>query len=185
MPLPISPYAVAKLASEGYCRSFHAVYGLQTVALRYFNVFGPHQDPLSQYAAVIPKFLSAAAEGQRPTIFGDGTQTRDFTFVADVVQANRLAMEAPGVPGRVFNIACGRQVSLNEVVSTIEELLGQPMRPLYAEPRVGDVQHSMADITQAREQLGFEPSVDFREGMLMTVNAFSPTASHGTLQRSA
>jgi nucleoside-diphosphate-sugar epimerase len=175
-PLPISPYAVAKLAGEGYCRSFHTVYGLETVALRYFNVFGPRQDPLSQYAAVIPKFLSAALEGKSPTIFGDGTQTRDFTYVSNVVDANLSAMAAPGVAGQALNVACGGRISLNEVVAAIGELTGRNVKPRYVEPRAGDVPHSMADIERARELLGFEPMVSFRDGLANTIEQFAHPA---------
>jgi nucleoside-diphosphate-sugar epimerase len=175
-PLPISPYAVAKLAGEGYCRSFHAVYGLETVALRYFNVFGPRQDPLSQYAAVIPNFLTAALEEKRPTIFGDGTQTRDFTYISNVVDANLLAMAAPDVAGQALNVACGGRVSLNEVVAAIEELTGRSVKPQYVAPRTGDVPHSMADIQRARELLGFEPMVNFRDGLARTIEQFAHPA---------
>jgi nucleoside-diphosphate-sugar epimerase len=172
-PLPISPYAVAKLAGEGYCRSFHAVYGLETVALRYFNVFGPRQDPLSQYAAVIPNFLTAALEEKSPTIFGDGTQTRDFTYISNVVDANLLAMAAPGVAGQALNVACGGRISLNEVVAAIEELTGRSVKPQHVAPRAGDVPHSMADIQRARELLGFEPMVNFRDGLARTIEQFA------------
>jgi UDP-glucose 4-epimerase len=171
-PLPISPYAVAKLAGEGYCRSFHAVYGLETVALRYFNVFGPRQDPLSQYAAVIPNFLMAALRGERPTIHGDGTQTRDFTYVSNVIDANRLAMTAPDVAGQLLNVAYGGRISLNEVVATICELTGREVEPRYDPPRVGDVPHSMANIDRARDLLGFEPAVNFRDGLARTIEYF-------------
>jgi nucleoside-diphosphate-sugar epimerase len=176
MPLPVSPYAVAKLAGEGYCRSFHAVYGIETVALRYFNVFGPRQDPLSQYAAVIPNFLTAILAGRRPVIFGDGTQTRDFTYISNVVDANLAAMAASNVAGQVLNVACGGRISLNEVVTTITELTGSNVEPLYAPPRVGDVPHSMADISRAREALGFEPAVGFRQGLASTVEYFESLA---------
>ena len=177
MPLPISPYAVAKLASEGYCRSFHAVYGLETVALRYFNVFGPRQDPHSQYAAVIPNFLTAALAGERPRIFGDGSQTRDFTFISNVVDANLLAMNAPDVAGRAINVACGARISLNEVISDLAELSGRDIDPVYLPPRAGDVPHSMADITLAREVLGFDPDVSFREGLAQTKDDFERSSA--------
>jgi nucleoside-diphosphate-sugar epimerase len=180
MPLPISPYAVAKLAGEGFCRSFHAVYGLETVALRYFNVFGPRQDPLSQYAAVIPNFLTAVLEGQRPNVFGDGTQTRDFTYISNVVDANRLAMDAPGIAGQAINVACGSRISLNEVLGAISELTGREMEPVYLPPRTGDVPHSMANIGLAREVLGFEPTVNFREGLARTIDEFTGVAEDAT-----
>jgi nucleoside-diphosphate-sugar epimerase len=171
-PLPISPYAVAKLASEGYCRSFHAVYGLETVALRYFNVFGPRQDPLSQYAAVVPKFIIAALSGERPTIFGDGEQSRDFTYVSNIVHANRLAMKADGVAGRIFNIACGVRITLNEVINTLGELTDQQIEPIHEPPRVGDIEHSLAEVTLARQDLGFEPTVGLREGLVKTIEYY-------------
>ena len=180
-PLPISPYAVGKLAGEGYCRSFHNVYGLETVALRYFNVFGPRQDPLSQYAAVIPRFLTAVLQGRQPVIFGDGTQTRDFTYVSNVIDANRLAMTASGVVGELLNVACGARVSLNEVVATLAELTGRTVEPRHDPPRVGDVPHSMASIDKARNLLGFEPGVDFREGLARTIDAFTPPSHAGRI----
>jgi nucleoside-diphosphate-sugar epimerase len=175
-PLPISPYAVAKLAGEGYCRSFHAVYGLETVALRYFNVFGPGQDPLSQYAAVIPNFLTAVLEGSSPTIFGDGTQTRDFTYISNVIDANLLAMTAPNVAGQTLNVACGGRISLNEVVAAIAELTDRDVEPRYDPPRVGDVPHSMASIDRARDLLGFEPRAGFKEGLASTIEYFERAA---------
>jgi UDP-glucose 4-epimerase len=167
--LPISPYATAKLAGEGYARSFHQVYGLETVVLRYFNVFGPRQDPTSQYSAVIPKFTSALLRGERPTIFGDGQQSRDFTPVANVVQANLRAMEAEGCAGRVYNIACGAQVSVQQLVDEIALLLGREADPVHAPARPGDVKFSRADITRARSELGYEPDVDLQSGLAITV----------------
>jgi UDP-N-acetylglucosamine/UDP-N-acetyl-alpha-D-glucosaminouronate 4-epimerase len=169
-PLPVSPYAVAKLACEGYCRSFGEVYGLETVALRYFNVFGPRQDPRSQYAAVVPNFITSLLTGQRPTIFGDGHQSRDFTYVENVVQANLLAMQADIAPGRVYNVACGERVTLNQLVAVLRELLGTGLEPVYAAPRAGDVRHSLADLTASRRDLGYEPSVDLREGLRRSVD---------------
>ena len=148
--LPISPYATAKLAGEGYARSFHEVYGLETVALRYFNVFGPRQDPTSQYAAVIPNFIAALLAGEPPVIFGDGEQSRDFTYVTNVVQANLLAMEVPEVAGEVYNVACGERVTLNRLVGELGDLLGSDVKPVYAAPRAGDIRHSLADLSRAR-----------------------------------
>jgi nucleoside-diphosphate-sugar epimerase len=168
--VPISPYATAKLAGEGYARSFHGVYELETVCLRYFNVFGPRQDPTSQYAAVIPNFVSALLTGRPPVIFGDGEQSRDFTYVANVVAANLLAMEAPDVAGGVFNVACGERVTLNRLVAELQDLLGSEMQPVYAAPRPGDIRHSMADLTLARSQLGYEPIVRLREGLERTID---------------
>jgi nucleoside-diphosphate-sugar epimerase len=172
--LPISPYAVAKLASEGYCRSFTEVYGLETVALRYFNVFGARQDPLSQYAAVIPNFITAALRGESPTIFGDGEQSRDFTYVDNVVEGNVLAMSASSVvAGRAYNVACGDRITLNELVATIGRVLGRTIEPRYEAPRPGDVRHSMADTTRAREDFGFEPIVGFDDGLARTVRFYT------------
>lgn len=167
--LPISPYAVAKLAGEGYCRAFGEVYGLETVAIRYFNVFGPRQDPRSQYAAVVPNFIAALLRGEQPTIYGDGEQSRDFTYVENVVDANVLAADAAGVAGRVYNVACGERVTLNALFSELAGLLGSDLEPVYAPPRMGDVRHSLADISAARRDLAYEPTVSLREGLGRTV----------------
>jgi UDP-glucose 4-epimerase len=164
-PAPLSPYAVSKLAGEYYCQVFYQVYGLETVALRYFNVFGPRQDPTSQYAAVIPKFVTAMLRSEQPTIYGDGEQSRDFSYVTNVVQANLLAATAPGVGGQVFNIACGRRYNLLELVDTINRILGTDITPVHTAPRVGDVRHSLADIARAREMLGYQVEVEFEEGL--------------------
>ncbi len=164
-PAPLSPYAVSKLAGEHYCQVFYQVYGLETVALRYFNVFGPRQDPTSEYAAVIPKFVTAMLKGEQPVIYGDGEQSRDFSYVTNVVQANLLAATAPGVGGQVFNIACGHRYNLLELVTTINRILGRDITPLYTAPRVGDVRHSLADIARAREMLGYQVEVEFEEGL--------------------
>ncbi len=176
-PMPISPYAVGKLAGEGYCRSFGEVYGLETVALRYFNIFGPRQDPRSQYSAVVPKFIEAFLNGQRPVIYGDGEQSRDFTSVENVVDANVRALEADGVTGRVYNIACGEQVTLNDLVAELRELTGSTAEPEYAPARPGDVLHSLADITLAREELGYVPSVRLSEGLGRAVEHFRAEAA--------
>ena len=170
--VPISPYATAKLAGEGYARSFFGVYGLETVALRYFNVFGPRQDPTSQYAAVIPNFITALMAGQRPVIFGDGEQSRDFTYVANIVEANMLAMNAPGIAGKVYNIACGERVTLNHLVRELCDLIGSDVETAYAAPRAGDIRHSLADLSLARSELGYEPTVLLREGLERTIDHF-------------
>ena len=170
--LPISPYAVAKLACEGYCRSFGEVYGLETVSLRYFNVFGPRQDPRSQYAAVIPNFITALQAGEPPTIFGDGEQSRDFTFVDNVVEANVLAMGAQDVAGRVYNVACGERISLNQLYDELRGLIGRDVQPIHADPRPGDVRHSLADVDRARRDLGYEPRVGLREGLSRSIEYF-------------
>jgi len=173
-PQPISPYAVAKLAGEGFCRSFHEVFGLETVALRYFNVFGPHQDPLSQYAAVVPNFITAMLDGDRPVVFGDGEQSRDFTFVGNVVDGNMLAMTAEGVAGRVYNMAAGDRTTLNELLAHIGGLVGKEPDPRYDESRLGDVKHSQADISAARRDLGYEPTTPVEEGLRLTLDWFRP-----------
>jgi UDP-glucose 4-epimerase len=167
--LPISPYATAKLASENYARSFHSVYGLETVALRYFNVFGPRQDPTSQYAAVVPRFIAALLGGGQPVIFGDGSQSRDFTPVANVVDANLLAMDAPAAAGRAYNIACGDMISVNRLAEEIGGLLGCEVNPVYVAPRAGEVAHSLADLSRAKEELGYEPRVGLQEGLQRTI----------------
>jgi len=163
--LPLSPYAAAKLAGEHYCAAFTQVYGLETVRLRYFNVFGPRQSPDSGYAAVIPLFLQAMLEGRSPHVHGDGQQSRDFTFVEDAVQANLLAAEVPGVSGKVYNIACGRRTSLLELIALINRLLGTDILPSYRDPRPGDVRHSQADITRAQAELGYQPRIDIEAGL--------------------
>jgi nucleoside-diphosphate-sugar epimerase len=182
--VPISPYATAKLAGELYARSFYGVYGLDTVALRYFNVFGPRQDPASQYSAVIPKFIRALLVGQPPVIFGDGEQSRDFTYVANVVHANVLAMDAIDVGGKVYNVACGERVTVNRLVSEVRDLIGSDVEPVYAAPRAGEVEHSQADLSLARRELGYEPSVLLREGLERTIQHFreeEPSAYDGRL----
>lgn len=169
LPDPISPYGAAKLAGEYYCRAFYATYGLPTVVIRYFNVFGPRQDPNSPYSAVIPLFITAILKGRRPVIFGDGLQSRDFTYVANVVEANLLAAEKPHVEGRVFNAANGRSITLLELVAALNQVLGTQVEPEFAPPRPGDIRESMADITLARRLLGYEPKVDFLEGLRRSV----------------
>jgi UDP-glucose 4-epimerase len=166
---PISPYGVSKLAGEAYCQAFHASYGMPTVALRYFNVFGPRQDPRSHYAAVVPLFTTALLTGQPPTIFGDGLQSRDFSYVSNVVDANILACQARGVVGQVFNIACNRQHSLLDLLSTLKGLVGADIAPIFAPARAGDIKHSLADTAKARLMLGYEPAVGFHEGLVRTV----------------
>jgi UDP-glucose 4-epimerase len=163
--LPISPYAASKFADEGYAAAFSHVFGLETVCLRYFNVFGPRQDPASQYAAVIPLFITAMLEGKQPTIFGDGEQSRDFTYVANVVSANLKAATASGGSGGAFNVACGERVTLNELVTHINDIMGTSIEPVHLEDRPGDVKHSLADITAARDAFGYEPVVGFRAGL--------------------
>jgi UDP-glucose 4-epimerase len=168
---PLSPYALSKYAGERYCQHYHSIYGLETVCLRYFNVFGPNQNPNSQYSAVIPKFISAIINGQPPTIHGDGKQNRDFTYVANNVHANIKACFQPGIAGQAFNIACGKRYTLVELVKTINAILGAQVKPLFSDTRVGDVKHSLADISKARKFLGYEVIVDFVEGIEKTVDS--------------
>ncbi len=170
-PNPISPYAVSKLAGELYMTSFYRVYGLPTVSLRYFNVFGPRQDANSQYSAVLAKFITGMLLGDKPTIHGDGEQSRDFTYIDNVVAANFLAVTRPEsqVAGQTFNIATGHRFTLNETFAILKELTGYSGEAAYAPPRVGDVKHSLADVSRAEAQLGYRPQVDFREGLRRTV----------------
>lgn len=172
--VPISPYAISKLAAEHYARSFHSVFGLDTVALRYFNVFGPRQDPASQYSAVIPRFIDTALAGRSPVIFGDGEQSRDFTYVDNVVRANLLAIDAPGVAGGVYNVACGERVTVNRLVGELGDLLGFDVKPVYAAPRPGEVRHSTADLQRIRRELGYEPMVPLRAGLELTLRHAAP-----------
>jgi nucleoside-diphosphate-sugar epimerase len=171
---PLAPYAVSKLAAEQYCRVAHLVYGLETVCLRYFNVFGRRQDPFSQYSAVIPKFITAMRAGVAPTIYGDGTQSRDFTHIDDVVAANILALDAVPAAGRIYNIACGRQVSLNELVAKLNEILGTQLDAEYLDPRPGDVMHSLADVGRAERELGFKAAVELAQGLRRAIEAYEP-----------
>ncbi|HEX5582604.1 SDR family oxidoreductase [Gaiella sp.] len=170
-PNPISPYAVAKLAAERFCVTFTRVYDIETVALRYFNVFGPRQDPTSQYAAVVPRFIRAIADGQPATIHGDGEQSRDFTYVENVVQANLLAAESAGGVGRVLNIATGEAQTVDGLADTIGRLVGRPVAKSYGPAQPGDVRQSWADVSAAREAIGYEPAVGFEEGLRRTIEA--------------
>lgn len=169
-PDPLSPYAVGKLVGEYYCSVFSKVFGLETVALRYFNVFGPQQDPASQYAAAIPAFVTAILKNQPPTIYGDGEQSRDFTYIDNIVHANLLAARAKKTAGQVINVACGEAVTVNAIIGQINQLLGKDVKPIYAPTRAGDVKHSLADITAARELIGFEPVILFQEGLEKSID---------------
>ena len=171
-PDPISPYAVAKLASEHYMASFYRCYGLETVSLRYFNIFGPRQDPSSPYSCVLAKFITQMLNSRQPTMFGDGEQSRDFTYIDNAVEANLLACKAPAgqVAGKVFNVATGRRVTLNETFKLLQELTSFSGSALYAEERGGDIKHSLADISLAEKHLGYKPKVDFEEGLRRTVD---------------
>jgi UDP-N-acetylglucosamine/UDP-N-acetyl-alpha-D-glucosaminouronate 4-epimerase len=179
LPNPISPYAVAKLAGEHYLAAFTRVYGLETVTLRYFNVFGPFQDPTSHYSGVLAIFCRKLLAGEQPTIYGDGEQSRDFTFIENVVAANLLAASAPAdkVSGKMMNVATGAAVTLNQAFEILSELTGYKGKPNYAEPRSGDIRHSLADIGRARELLGYVPLVDFREGIRRTAEWYKTTPS--------
>ena len=173
MPVnPLSPYALTKYAQERYCQIFSQIYGLETVALRYFNVFGPNQDPTSQYSAVIPKFIKLIMADKEPVIYGDGSQSRDFTFVENNVWANIQACTAPKAAGEVINIACGERYTLIDLVNMINEILGKKIEPKFEKDRAGDVKHSLAGIDKAKEVLGYEVKVDFREGLRRTVEYF-------------
>lgn len=169
---PLSPYAVAKLSGENYCRAFHRVYGLETVALRYFNIFGPRQDPKSLYSAVIPRFITAILEDREISIYGDGEHSRDFTYVDNAVDANLLAMTAPDVGGVMCNVACGERFSLNDLVARLGVIIGKTPDVSYEARRAGDVQHSLADISRARQVLGYDPQISFEQGLEQTVAYF-------------
>jgi len=177
LPSPLSPYAAAKFASESYCHAFTATYGLETVVIRYFNVFGPRQDPNGEYSAVIPIFVTAMLAGKQPTIYGDGKQSRDFTYIDNVVAGNLAAAEAPDAPGKVFNVACGSQFTLLDLVAAINQVLGTDIEPVFEEARKGDVRESLADITAAREVLGYEPAIEFSEGLLRSIEYYRSLAS--------
>jgi nucleoside-diphosphate-sugar epimerase len=171
LPDPLSPYAVAKLVGEYYCQVFTRVYGLETVSLRYFNVFGPRQDPSSQYSGVVSRFISSLLGDEQPVIFGDGEQSRDFTYVDNVVAANLSAANAAGASGKVINVANGERITLNELLAELKDLTGkQNVTAEYREPRIGDVRHSLADNSMARELLGYESKVDLREGLKRTID---------------
>jgi UDP-glucose 4-epimerase len=171
-PAPISPYGASKLAGEQYCQVYARAYGLETVCLRYFNVFGPRQDPKSEYAAVIPKFITTALAGESPRIFGDGTQSRDFCYIDNVIEANFKAASADGarVSGSVFNVACGTAADLNQVVALIGDILGRKIEPRHEAERAGDIKHSYADISAARRDLAYTAGVPFAEGLRRTID---------------
>jgi UDP-glucose 4-epimerase len=176
LPSPISPYGAAKLAAEYYCRAFAASFPLETVSIRYFNVFGPRQDPGSPYSAVIPLFITAILSGGQPVIYGDGLQSRDFTFVGNVVEGNLLAADAPGVSGRAFNVAMGGSIDLLCLLASLNRLLGTDVQPIHADPRPGDIRESMADITMARRDLGYEPRIGFEEGLERSIEYYRTVA---------
>lgn len=177
MPLqPLSPYAAQKAASEQYCHIWHRLHGLETVCLRYFNVFGPMQDPQSEYAAVIPKFITTVLDGGTPTVFGDGEQSRDFIFVDNVVEANLLAAIRPEAAGKVFNVGAGVGITLNQLIAELGRVTARDIQPVYAAPRPGDIYESVADISRLRDQLGYQPAVTFLAGLERTIAAFGDHA---------
>jgi UDP-N-acetylglucosamine/UDP-N-acetyl-alpha-D-glucosaminouronate 4-epimerase len=176
LPAPLSPYGAAKLAAEFYCQAFTHTHGFETVTIRYFNVFGPRQDPNSQYSAVIPLFITAMLAGRQPTVYGDGGQSRDFTYVANVVHGNLLAADAPHVAGKVLNVANGRNTTLLELLAALNSFLGTKIEPIFAPARVGDVRESLADISRARQLLGYEPKVDFEAGLRRSIDYYRTIA---------
>ncbi|MEM6329806.1 MAG: NAD-dependent epimerase/dehydratase family protein [Planctomycetota bacterium] len=178
-PQPLSPYAASKVASELYCQAFTRAFDIEAVALRYFNVYGPRQDPASEYSAVIPIFVTKMIAGQRPTVFGDGLQSRDFVFVEDVVRANLLAAEAPAAAGQVINVASGRHTTLLDLIAAINGALGAAVEPLFDPPRAGDIRESLADITKARTLLGYEPQTDLAEGLRRSIAYYTAVAGGG------
>lgn len=169
LPAPLSPYGVSKLAAEQYCMAFYTVYGFEVVALRYFNVFGPRQDPSSEYSAVIPKFITALLGNEAPMIYGDGEQTRDFTHVGNIVAANLHALSHPSAAGQIFNIAMGQTNSLNELAAAVSDLTGVAKAPIFTEERPGDIRHSHADVSKATRVIGFHPKISFMEGLQQSV----------------
>lgn len=172
IPSPVSPYAASKIAGEYYCKIFSKIYNLETVSLRYFNVFGPKQDPASEYAAVIPRFILSALQDKELEIHGDGLQSRDFTYVDNVVEANILAATTPGISGEVFNIACGNSYSIIDIKNTIEKILNKNLRYYHTPPRKGDVRKTHADITKSKKMLGLKQKIDFKEGLERTIEFF-------------
>lgn len=172
LPNPLSPYAVSKLAGEKYCAVFSQIYGLETIALRYFNVFGPNQDPYSQYSAVIPKFIKAVMKNMRPEIFGDGEQSRDFTYVENVIDANILAATSDCDSGITMNCACHGKITLNNLVKYINENLGKNIQPVYHNARAGDIKHSYADIELAKSKINYTPKIDFQKGLKLTIKSY-------------
>ena len=170
---PLSPYAVSKLAGEEYCKVYHRLYGLETVALRYFNIFGPRQDPDSQYSAVIPRFIKAVLMGQQPVIYGDGEQSRDFTYIGNAVSANLIACTDVNAVGKAYNIACGQRFTLNQTLAYVQDILGKRVTTKFVDPRPGDIRHSLADIEAAKRDLGYTVDFDFKTGLRETVAWFS------------
>lgn len=179
-PDPLSPYAITKLTAEHYCKVYYRLFGLETVALRYFNIFGPRQDPGSQYSAVIPKFIRAILAGQKPIVYGDGEQSRDFTYIANAVLANLKACTAPAAPGNSYNIACGERFTLNQLLDLLAEISGKKVTAQFVDPRPGDIRHSLADIEAAKRDLGYSVEFDFKSGLKETFAWFSRIFSEST-----
>lgn len=179
-PSPLSPYAVTKLTGEEYCKVYYKLYGFETVSLRYFNIFGPRQDPNSQYSAVIPLFIKAILKGEQPVIFGDGEQSRDFTYIGNAVAANLKACLAPNAPGKGFNVACGDRYTLNQTLTMLNEIIGAKITARYMEPRPGDIKHSLADIEAAKRDLGYSVDFDYRTGLKKTVTWFTKVFAANT-----
>ncbi len=179
-PDPLSPYAITKLAGEQYCKVYYRLYGLETVALRYFNIFGPRQDPGSQYSAVIPKFIRAILDGKKPVVYGDGEQSRDFTYIANAVSANLKACTAPAAPGNSYNIACGQRFTLNQLLDLLAEISGKKVTAQFVDPRPGDIKHSLADIEAAKRDLGYAVEFDFKSGLKETFAWFTKIFSEST-----
>jgi nucleoside-diphosphate-sugar epimerase len=171
-PNPLSPYGISKLVGEMYCKVFFDVYGLETVSLRYFNIFGPYQDPASQYAAVVPIFITKLLKGESPVVYGDGEQSRDFTYIDNAVEANLLATTSQKAPGRVINVACGSRFTLNDLLGRLKDLIGTATPATYANPRAGDILHSQGDVSLARDLLGYDPKITFEQGLSKTVEWF-------------
>src|SRR5262249_675576 len=184
-PEPVSPYGVTKYVSELYAQTFGRCYGLDNVSLRYFNIFGPRQDPSSPYSGVLAKFCTAFLEDKPPVVFGDGEQTRDFTFVDNAVHANLLACEAPHVAGKVFNVGCGDRISLNQVLATLRQICGKALEAKYDPPREGDIRDSQADISQARKFLGYEPQVGFEQGLQITFDWYRDSQAKAAAKEAA
>lgn len=179
-PAPLSPYAITKLAGEQYCRVYYRLFGLETVALRYFNIFGPRQDPGSQYSAVIPKFIRAILEGKKPVVYGDGEQSRDFTYIANAVSANLKSCTAPAAPGNSYNIACGERFTLNQLLDILADISGKKVTAQFVDPRPGDIKHSLADIEAAKKDLGYTVDFDFKSGLKETFAWFAKVFSEST-----
>ena len=169
-PMPLSPYAVGKLVGEYYCSVFSSVFGLETISLRYFNVFGPHQDPTSQYAAAIPAFVTSILKDQPPTIYGDGEQSRDFTYIDNVVEANLLAARAEKTAGEAVNVACGEAITVNAIIDMINDIVGKSVKSNHVDPRPGDVKHSLADISLAQKVIGYKPVISFQDGLTKAID---------------